>query len=169
MAERQSITFETTLAASGNNTGIVVPDEVIDRLGARRRPPVVVDVNGYEYCSTVAVIDGKHMTGVSAAVRKATGLEGGDAIRVTLRVADTPPEVSMPGDFAAALAAEPTARAFFDTPSNSLQRYHIDNINVAKTDDTRRRRIDKAVALLAAGERRQRFPAGPTRTLVPAS
>ncbi len=38
--------FETTLAASGNNTGIVVPDGVIDRLGAGKRPPVIIDVKG---------------------------------------------------------------------------------------------------------------------------
>ena len=33
----------------GNNTGIEVPPEVIEALGAGKRPPVVVVVNGYEY------------------------------------------------------------------------------------------------------------------------
>lgn len=97
---------------------------------------------------------GQHMIGISAAVRKETGLKGGDPIIVTLRVADTPREVNMPADFAAALAANRRAGAFFATLSNSLQRYHIDTINAAKADDTRRRRIEKAVALLAAGKRR---------------
>jgi len=31
-------TFETTLTASGNNTGIVVPDSVIEHSGAGRHP-----------------------------------------------------------------------------------------------------------------------------------
>ena len=30
----------------GNNTGIEVPVEVVEALGAGKRPPVVVDVNG---------------------------------------------------------------------------------------------------------------------------
>jgi Domain of unknown function (DUF1905) len=85
-----TVSFETTVAASGNNTGIVVPDEVIEQLAAGRRPPVLVSVNGYEYRNTVGVMGGKHMISISAAVRKATGLKGGDPIRVTLTVADTP-------------------------------------------------------------------------------
>ncbi len=69
-------TFETTLSASGNNTGIEVPVDVIERLGHGKRPPVLVTVNGYEYRSTVAVMGGRYMVGVSAAVRAATGLRG---------------------------------------------------------------------------------------------
>lgn len=75
-----SVEFETTVAASGNNTGIVVPDEIIHRLGAGRRPDVLVNVNGYEYRYTIAVMGGKHMIGNSAALRKETGLKGGDPI-----------------------------------------------------------------------------------------
>ncbi len=88
-----SVTFETTVAASGNNTGIVVPDEVIEQLAAGKRPPVLVNVNGYEYRNTVAVTGGRHMISISAAVRNATGLKGGDPVRVTLTVADTAREV----------------------------------------------------------------------------
>jgi hypothetical protein len=153
-SETPSATFETTVAASGNNTGIVVPVEAIERLGAGRRPPVLVDVNGYQYRNTVGVMGGKHMISISAAVRKATGLTGGDPIRVTLSLAEGPREVDVPADLAAALAADPDAAAFFARLSNSLQRYHVDNINGAKAADTRRRRIDKAVALFRAGRKR---------------
>src|SRR4051812_17305356 len=146
-----SATFETTVAASGNNTGIEVPVAVIERLGAGHRPPVLVDVNGYQYRNTVAVMGGKHMISISAAVRKATGLTGGDPIRVTLSLAEGPREVDVPADFAEALAADAEASAFFARLSNSLQRYHVDTINGAKAAETRRRRIEKAVALLRRG------------------
>jgi hypothetical protein len=149
-----SVTFETTVAASGNNTGIVVPGEAIEQLGAGNRPAVLVSVNGYEYRNTVAVMGGRHMIGISAAVRSATGLKGGDPIRVTLTIASTPREVTVPADFAAALAADDRARAFFDKLSNSLQRYHVDSITGAKTAETRERRISKAVALFLAGKQR---------------
>ncbi len=153
-AKPTSVTFETTVAASGNNTGIVVPDEVIEQLAAGKRPPVLVNVNGYEYRNTVAVMGGRHMISISAAVRNATGLKGGDPIRVTLTVADTAREVDVPADFAAALTADERARAFFGTLSNSMQRYHVDNINAAKNADTRQRRIDKAIALFLDGKQR---------------
>ena len=154
MSKPNSAMFETTVAASGNNTGIVVPEEAIGQLAAGKRPAVLVDVNGYQYRSTVAVMGGRYMISISAAIRRATGLKGGDPIRVTLTVADAPHEVKAPEDFAQALAADDRARTFFGKLSNSLQRYHIDNINAAKSAETRQRRIDKAIALFCDGKQR---------------
>jgi hypothetical protein len=153
-AEPNSVTFETTVAVTGNNTGIAVPEEAIEQLAAGNRPPVLVNLNGYEYRNTVGVMGDKHMVSVSAAVRKATGLRGGDPVQVTLTVADTPREVIIPADFGAALAADEQASAFFAKLSNSMQRYHIDNIVAAKSADTRQRRIDKAIVLFRVGKQR---------------
>jgi Bacteriocin-protection, YdeI or OmpD-Associated/Domain of unknown function (DUF1905) len=148
------VEFDTTVTATGNNTGIVVPDEVIERLGGGRRPPVLVNLDGYEYRNTVGVRRGRHMISVSAAIRKETGLKGGDPVHVTLAVAQTPQEVNIPDDLALALAEQPDARAFFEGLSNSLQRYHVDNINGAKAAATRERRIKKAVSLFREGKKR---------------
>jgi hypothetical protein len=149
-----SVTFDTTVAATGNNTGIVVPDELIERLGAGRRPAVIVNVNGYEYQNTVGVMGGRHMISVSAAVRKDAGLKAGDQIHVVLTLAEGPREVTVPADLAAALSADPAAGAFFAKLPGSLQRYHVDNVNAAKTAETRQRRIDKAVSLFQQGKQR---------------
>lgn len=154
MSKPHSVTFETTVAASSNNTGIVVPEEVIGQLAAGKRPAVLVDVNGYQYRNTVGVMGRKHMISISAAVRRATGLKGGDPIRVTLTVAEAPPEVKVPADFAEALAADEQARTFFGKLSNSMQRYHAGNINAAKSAETRQRRIGKAIALFRDGKQR---------------
>ena len=154
MTEPRSATFETTVTAVGNNTGIVVPEEVLERLGAGKRPPVVVDLDGYEYRTTAGVMGGRSMLSISAAIRKATGLAGGDPVRVTLTVADTPREVEMPEDLAAALAADEQAGPFFAGLSNSLQRYHVDQVTSAKTPETRQRRIEKALALFREGKKR---------------
>jgi uncharacterized protein YdeI (YjbR/CyaY-like superfamily) len=91
---------------------------------------------------------------VSAAIRNETGLAGGDAIAVTLTLAEGPRAVDVPPDFAKAMKADPTVRSFFDQLSNSLQRYHVDTINDAKSAETRARRIDKAVALFRNGKQR---------------
>lgn len=149
-----SVSFQTTVAVTGNNTGIVVPAEVIEQLCGGRRPAVLVSVNGYEYRNTVGVMGGQHMISISAAVRKETGLKGADPIDVTLTLAQAPREVVIPADFAAALAADEQAGAFFATLSNSLRRYHVDTITAAKSAETRQRRIDKAVALFQAGKQR---------------
>ncbi len=146
--------FETALTATGNNTGIVVPPEVLEALDAGKRPAVHVGLNGYTYQSTVGSMGGNAMIPVSAAIRAATGLKGGDPIRVTLTLAGTPRAVVIPDDLEAAFKANEAARTFFSTLSNSLQRFHIDNINGAKAADTRQRRVEKAIELFLAGKQR---------------
>ena len=153
MSDAKSVSFRTTLSSFGNNTGIEVPPELIEELGGGKRPGVMVDVNGYRYQNTVGVMGGKYLVPVSAAVRKETGLAGGDPIEVTLTVAEGPRPVEMPDDLAAALA-EAGVRPFFDALSNSLQRYHVDTVTSAKTDETRQRRIAKAVDLFRQGKKR---------------
>jgi hypothetical protein len=150
----ETVTFQTTVSAFGDNTGIVVPDDAIERLGAGRRPDVAVSVNGYEYRYTVGVMGGKHLIGISAAIRKETGLKAGDPIDVELTLAEGPRDVNVPADLEAALAADQKAAAFFATLSNSLQRYHVDNIDDAKTPETRQRRIDKAISAFHQGKKR---------------
>ena len=147
-------TFRTTIAGSGTKTGIVVPDEVIAELGAGHRPAVHVDLNGYAYRSTVAVMGGQHLISVSAAVRQGAGVEAGSPATVTLTVATAPREVDVPDDLRSALAAAPGTEEFFAGLSNSLQRFHVDNVNGAKTAETRQRRIEKAVALFREGKKR---------------
>ena len=153
MAER-STTFEVVVSGSETKTGIVVPEHAIAELNAGKRPPVHVDLNGYEYRTTVAVMGGNYLVGVNADVRAATGVKAGDAVRVTLTVADSPREVVVPEDLAARLSEDEPARVFFAALSNSLQRYHVDAINGARTSETRQRRIDKAMALFREGKKR---------------
>jgi hypothetical protein len=153
-ASSSTVTFRTTLFGFGNNTGIKVPEDVVEQLAAGQRPAVVVTVNGYEYRSAIAVMGGEHLIGVSAAIRKETGLKANDDITVSLTVATTPREVIVPQDFAAALQRLPAAESFFRGLANSLQRFHIDSINAAKSEETRSRRIEKALELFLAGKKR---------------
>ncbi len=147
--------FRTTIVQSGpTTTGIQVPDDVIEALSAGRKPPVRITINGYSYRSTVATMDGNFMVSLSSAHRAASGLAGGDEVEVDIEVDDSPREIDMPDDFAAALDGEPAARATFDGLSNSLKRYHVDLVNGAKTDETRQRRIEKSVATLKEGKPR---------------
>lgn len=149
----QRVEFETVVAVSGNNTGIEVPPEAIEALGAGSRPPVEVDLAGYVYRSTVGVMGGRHLVPVSAAVRAASGVRGGDTVRVRLTHAPQPREIAVPDDLDAALEESGT-RAFFEGLANSLQRYHVDQVTSAKAPETRARRVAKAVDLFAAGRKR---------------
>lgn len=139
--------FETRMSQVGNNTGIEVPAEVIEGFGAGRKPPVVVNVNGYEYRSTVAVMGGRFMIPFSSDKRAATGIGGGDAIVVDLEVDTAPRTVEVPDDLAAALDAG-GARGAFDALSTSARKAHVTSVESAKAAETRQRRVDGIVAKL---------------------
>lgn len=61
--------------------------------------------------------------------------------------------VEVPGDLAAALAANPAAAEFFATLDSANRYAVLYRVHDAKKPETRARRIEKFVAMLAAGER----------------
>jgi hypothetical protein len=113
-----------------------VPTELVAKLGASKRPPVRVTVNGHTYRSTVAVMGGKFMVGVSAENRAAAQVEGGDEVDVELELDTAPREVPVPADLAAALDRDPAARQRFDSLSYSRRQAHVLSVEGAKTDET---------------------------------
>ena len=144
--------FRTTLLQNDKTaTGIRVPDDVVEALGKGKRPPVRVTINGYTSRSTVAVMGGDYMLGVSAENRAGARVKGGDEIDVELELDTAPREVSVPADFAAALGAEPNAKQTFDGLSYSNKSWHVLQIEGAKSDETRQRRIMKSVQALREG------------------
>jgi hypothetical protein len=147
--------FRTTVQQAGKTaTGIQVPEEVVEALGSGKRPPVKVTINGYTYRSTVAVVGGAHMVGVSAESRAGAGIVGGDEVEVDIELDTAPREVAVPADLAAALDAEPNARRTFDKLSYSNKSWHVLQVTGAKSEETRQRRIAKSVATLKEGRPR---------------
>jgi hypothetical protein len=144
--------FRTTILQGDKTaTGIRIPDEVVEALGSGKRPAVTVTINGFTYRNTVAVMGGEYMIGVSAENRAGAGVAGGDEVDVDIELDTAPRVVSVPADFAAALDAEPDARRTFDGLSYSNKSWHVLQVDGAKTDETRQRRIAKSVAALREG------------------
>jgi hypothetical protein len=144
--------FRTTILQGDKTaTGIRIPDEIVEALGKGKRPPIRVTLNGYTYRSTVAVMDGTFMVGVSADVRAAAGVAGGDELDVDIELDTEKREISVPLDLAAALDSQPDARRTFDGLSYSNKSWHVLQVDGAKTEETRQRRIAKSVEALAAG------------------
>ena len=144
--------FSTTILQGDKTaTGIRIPDEIMTGLGAGRKPPVRVTINGHSYRSTVATVDGRPMVGISAENRAGAGVAGGDAVDVDIEFDSAPRQVTVPADFAMALDAEPAARRTFDGLSYSNQSWHTLQIDGAKSEETRQRRIARSVDALREG------------------
>ena len=140
----------TVVQAEGKNaTGLRVPADVITALGPQKRPKVTVSVNGYTYRSTVAAYGEVFMLPLSAEHRQAAGVMAGDEVEVTITLDTEPRTVDLPLDFAAALAAQPGARAAFDALGYSVRKEYVRQIESAKAQETRSRRIASIVAKLS--------------------
>lgn len=146
--------FQTTILTSGKTaTGICIPDDIIEKLGSGKKPPVKVTLNGYTYRSTVAVMGGKYMVGVNAGVREAAGVAGGDKLTVEIELDTEERKVSIPAALKKALDENPKAKKFFETLSYSKQKVHADAIATAKTPETLQRRIIKSIGDLTSGKK----------------
>jgi hypothetical protein len=144
--------FRTKILAAGKTAaGIEVPAKVVAALGSSKRPPVRATINGFTYRSTVAVMGGKFMLGVSNEVRQSAGVAAGDTVDIDLELDTEAREVPIPPDFAAALARDAKAKKFFDGLSYSKKLRLVIPIDI-KNVETRKQRIAKTVEQLKKGQ-----------------
>lgn len=130
-----------------NATGIQVPPEVVAAFGSGKRPKVKISLNGYTYRSTVAAYGDVYMLPLSQEHREAAGVQAGDVVEVTLELDTEPRTVDVPADLGAALA-ENGVRDAFDALAYSARKEHVRQVESAKAEETRQRRISKIVAAL---------------------
>jgi Bacteriocin-protection, YdeI or OmpD-Associated/Domain of unknown function (DUF1905) len=141
--------FTTTVRSSGGTTtGIPVPTEVVEALAAGKKPPVTVSICGYRYRSSIASRGGEYLISLSGEHRAGAGVKSGDEIEVDVELDAEPRAVSVPTDLAEALDAAPAAALAFRSLSYSRQLQHVLSVEGAKTEETRRRRVEKVLASL---------------------
>lgn len=127
-------------------TGIRVPAEAIAALGGQKRAKVVVHIKDYSYRSTIAAYGDVFMLPVSAEHRQGAGIAAGDILEVTLELDEAPRTVTIPDDLAAALAAKPGATEAFEKLAFSQRKEFVRQVETAKAQETRERRIAAIVA-----------------------
>ena len=150
---RASLKFRTTLLKGGKTaTGIEVPAEIVERLGAGKRPAVKIRLNDYTYRSTVAVMGGRFMIGVSADVREQAHVEGGDTVNVELELDTAPRVLALPDDFKKALDQDAKAKKLFEGLSYSKKQRLVIPVDKAKAVETRERNIARAMTALRSGK-----------------
>ena len=108
-----------------------------------------VTIKGFTYRTTVARMGGRYMIPLNADNRTGCGVAAGDEVDVRLELDTEPRVVAVPPDFAAALD-QAGIRPVFDRMAYTHRKEWVRSIEEAKSDATRRRRIDKAVDAIKA-------------------
>jgi len=150
-----SIRLSTTLVPRGAAAAIVLDDEQVTAVGeGARRFPVVATVNGYSWRTSVVRMGGEFLVGLNRDVRRQAGVEAGDAVEVGLELDTAPRVVEVPEALAEALAADAQARAFFDGLAYTHRKEYAQWIAEAKRENTRERRVARAIEMLREGRTR---------------
>ncbi|MEU0794902.1 YdeI/OmpD-associated family protein [Amycolatopsis sp. NPDC005961] len=145
--------FRTQVLLGGKTaTGLPVPADVVEALGAGKKPAVTVTLGGHSYRTTVASRGGQFLLSLSAENREKAGVAAGDDVEVEIALDTAPRELEIPPDLAAALAADETAKARFESLSYSGKQRFVLPIGQAKTEETRQRRVAKVITDLRAGK-----------------
>jgi hypothetical protein len=128
-----------------------LPADVIEALGAGKRPAVCATVKGYTHRTRIAVYGGKYYLAFRRDIRARAQLEPGEEVDLTLELDEAPREVELPPDFAALLEADPEARMRYDGLSFTHRKEYVDWLQSAKRAETRQRRLAEATTLLKSG------------------
>ncbi len=149
----ERLEFEAVVEAEGPGAFVQLPDHTAERFGTRARFPVSATFNGVEYRgSTMPTGDGRFCLGLTKAVRAEAGVAVGDPVRVTVERDTEERTVEAPDDLATALATHPEAARRFEQLSYTHRKEYVDWLESAKRADTRARRVQKAVEMIAGGE-----------------
>ena len=142
--------FKATLEQHGSGTAVVVPFDLKEAFGSGR-PPVCATVNGYTFRTTLFTMGGRALLGLNRDVREAAGVEAGQEVSVELERDDAPRTVEGPLDLASALDRDSAIRETFDDLSYTHRKEYVRWVEEAKREQTRTRRVDKAVEMLREG------------------
>jgi hypothetical protein len=150
-----SVRLTATLVARGRAAAVVLDGEQVAVVGeGAKRFPVVATVNGYTWRTTVTRMSGEFLLGLNRVVRQEAGVAAGDSVEVRLELDTAPREVTLPEALANALAKDSEARAGFDRLAYTHRKEYARWIDEAKRDETRRRRVAQAIAMLREGKTR---------------
>ena len=129
----------------------IVPEDVVEWLGAGKQPPVNVTINGYPYRTRISVYDGASFVMLRKDVQAGAGVGPGDRATVTVELDEAPREVDVPPDLARALNRDRAAQAAFDKLSYTHRKEYTRWITEAKREETRKRRVERAADMLRRG------------------
>ena len=144
--------FEATLESRGRGHVVALPFDS-GKVFGKVRAPVRATVAGHTFRTTTMRYGGVDYIGLNREVRESAGARSGDVLTIDLEPDTDARQVAVPSELAEALAADETARKAFESLSYTHRREYARWITEAKREETRTRRLAKAVEMLRSGVR----------------
>jgi len=145
--------FKATLEESGRGGGrlLQVPFDAKQVFG-EARPAVAGTLNGTPFRGRLSAYGGKTYLGLKKEIRDSAGIDLGDVVDVTLDRDEAPREVEVPAALLVAFERDSAAKAAFGKLAFTHRNEYARWISEAKKEETRERRVAKALEMLKAGK-----------------
>ena len=141
-------TYSTVVLGFGNHAAIEIPPNNLKKLGGNKRAPLKVTIKGYTYQSTATGMGGKCLVVFPTRDREASSVSAGDKVSVTLELDEGYRRVELPQELHSALKANQLDKTFYEL-TYSKRKEFARQVADAKTDVTKKRRIEKIISALS--------------------
>lgn len=146
--------FKATITKSGSRTYIDIPFSPDEAWGVKQRHYVTGAINGYKIRASLGAAHGQFFLPLGDVWRRDSGLQAGADVEVTLSP-EGPQLDSLSPDVAAALDAEPEAKAYFESLATFYRNNFIRAIEGVKRPETRSKNLTEMITLLKAGKKQR--------------
>jgi antitoxin component of MazEF toxin-antitoxin module len=145
-------TFRAELRSTQRGGGhlVEVPPDVIEKLGGKGRIAIRATFNGVPYRGSIMRMGGVTVLGVTKGIMEQAGVEVGDTLEVVVENDDSPREVAVPAELAAAFERDSGMRTAWEALSYTARKEHATAIESAKKPETRARRVDTVLNALSS-------------------
>ena len=152
MSEIPPKSFEAVIQKEGSFTFVAIPFSPQEVWGKKPRYSVTGDINGISVRGTLGALGQEYFLRLGAAWMRDSGMQAGARVAVQLSL-EGPQEGNLASDITTALAGNEKAKAFFEGLPTFYRKNFIRWIESAKRAETRKKRIDEVMKLLAEGKR----------------
>jgi Domain of unknown function (DUF1905)/Bacteriocin-protection, YdeI or OmpD-Associated len=134
-------------ASDGGGAYVLFPYDTEAEFATKGKVPVNATFNGVPYAGSLMKYGGPHMLGVLKAIREQIGKGPGDTIDVEVWRDDAARTVEVPAAFKKRMREEGLL-PFFEALSFTHRKEYCRWISEAKKEETRLKRLEKAVEML---------------------
>lgn len=151
----KKLEFTVKLEGKEGSSGawLNAPFDVAKVFATRARVPVRGTINGFPFRSSLMPMSGCHGMAVNKTIRDGAGVEAGDTVSVVMERDEAERFVDVPPLLKKELAKSKTARANWQKLSFTNQKEIVLSITGAKQEETRARRLVKAMNILKTGNK----------------
>ena len=131
--------------------GLIAPFDVMQTFGTRARVPVRGTINGFPFRSSLMPMGGCHMMAVNKKMREGAKAKAGDIVDVVMERDDEVRTIEAPLELKSQLVKNKKAQANWDKLAFTHKKEIAIWISEAKREETKKRRLMKAMQVLKAG------------------